>query len=293
MNPKKYMKTFKNRISVLKPSIKGAVMVILGILNTRMAVGIGRLTINLILGTVAYLFVALSGLVVIEIIRSKQESGRQNRFSLKQLRVISVVLLAIGVLIEIYHSVVYNIGLFPIILCGIIGISWFLLGFYAPQDKRSKLIIILIISLNFTLGIIFGALLNDLVIPTYIWFFFFTATYLQISREIVKKTLRDEGGNGKESKNKTEDRVVGEEKALKMSLLFQFLAILFLFLPIFVNLNNPFLFLFPMIIGLIIMNVAITLTFRNITGKSQNKNTISRLLKVSIMIELLAFLWAA
>ena len=68
----KLLKVFKesigDRLKFYKPSIKGIIMVIIGMALTRYEIGVGILTTNFIFGILSYFFISLSGLILTRMI---------------------------------------------------------------------------------------------------------------------------------------------------------------------------------------------------------------------------------
>ncbi|MFX0005899.1 MAG: hypothetical protein ACFFAV_04120, partial [Candidatus Hermodarchaeota archaeon] len=78
MRVKKYLK-------IGKPAVKGSILVIFGILNSRIGIGVEIFTNNLIYGPLAYLFLAFSGLIIIfllHILNNPSERSKLNKNSL-------------------------------------------------------------------------------------------------------------------------------------------------------------------------------------------------------------------
>ncbi len=116
------------------------------------------------------------------------------------------------------------------------------------------------------------------------------SSFLQLSREIVKGCKDIESDKNKDFK--TLLKTIGIEKSLKILLFFQILAILFFILPIFTNIINSMLFLFPMIFGSIVIGFALILTLISNLERRYFK-TISILLKIGIFFEFVAFIFAS
>ena len=171
MGLKKITKPIGKGFNTLKPSIKGIILVMLGIVSTRIGIGSGRIAINLQYGLLSYFFLAISGIVIIELLPSDGDTKAESRKSPKKLIILYGIFYGTGVGISFYVGIFYYIGIFPAIVAIIVGILWLLLKIYASNSKKSDLARILIIVLVFTTGIIYGATLNtNYVIPLYIYF---------------------------------------------------------------------------------------------------------------------------
>lgn len=208
----------------------------------------------------------------------------------KQTKILFGAMWTAGIIIAIFHTIIFNLSVFNIFLAVFIGLLCLFLGLYASRGEKSGLIENIIISLSFSIGIIYESALNILIIPLYIYFFFLASSFLQLSREIVKGCKDIESDKNKDFK--TLVKTIGIEKSLKISLFFQILAILFFILPIFTNIINSMLFLFPMIFGSIVIGFALILTLISNLERRYFK-TISILLKIGIFFEFVAFIFAS
>jgi 4-hydroxybenzoate polyprenyltransferase len=256
-------------------------MVIIGVLTTRIGIGVGRLTTNLIFGTITYFLLAFSTHFLIKTLRSETEFAQNDRKSQKNARIIFGVLCGGGIGVAIIQATFENLGFSNIIVATSIGCIWLFLGHYADKKENKDFITSLIISLTFTFGVIYGAALNAihiLSIPLFIFLFFFSASFLQLSREIVKGRI----GFDYDEKNR-----------LKIALVFQINAIIFLLLPFYSDLATLMLFIYPMIAGSIVMGIAAILTYKETKEKPvRNAKKIAKLLRVGILIEIIAFIFA-
>jgi len=265
-------------------------MVLLGILNSRVGIGIETFINNLIYGPLAYFFLTLSGLIVIKMLQISNRETPNNRLNLRQGIILFGATFLIGFILAIINTVtnivIYYFNILIILFYVIIGVLWLSLGYLASKRENITVVVnIAIISLTFSMGLIYGAILNTLTFPLYVYFFFFTASFLQPARELTKIL-------GKEDRKKSSivfARNYNRVNILKYSLFFQLAAIFFLILPIFTPLAYPILFLFLMVLGLIVIGIASILTLNSILGKMEFRK-ISSILKIGILIELITFL---
>jgi len=285
---KKSIYKLKISFQFLKPIIKGCIMVFIGILLTRIGIGVGRLTTNLIYGTLAFFFLAFSALVVIEIIRISEDPSYNSPITKKQAIVLFGVMNAIGLCLTVINVIVYYLSILSIVIAVSVGVLWLGLGLYAIKREKNDVIIKLIITLAFSVGIIYGATLNVLFIPVYVYSFFLTASFLQLSRENVKILNIGDRNKSPKLKMSSEERV----KILKSSLILQLLAIVFLILPVFTNIMNPILYILPLVFGLIIIGLAAILTKKSISNQRDYKK-LGFILKIGILVELIAFILAS
>ena len=265
-------------------------MTIFGILNARAGIGIGRLINNFILGTLTYLFLVISAMILIEILRLSQASLSVSRLTIKRARMLFGVIFRISIAVATYHSIITNLSFYIVIVAVIIGIIWISLAYYASFGKKSGLVVNIIISLSFSMGLMYGAVITNYVVPSFIYSFLLAAFFLQFAREIVKgcKNVEDKKSEDFEPLALT----YGTTKALKFSLYFQMTAVIFLILPIFTNILNATLYFFAMIAGIIVISSATYLTAKS-KPKNRNLKKINFFLKIGILVELIAFLFAS
>jgi geranylgeranylglycerol-phosphate geranylgeranyltransferase len=293
-NPKK--NSILASIIIMRPinCIMGSLSIIIGILNTRAGVPFNMLTMNLFLGILTYFFIAGSGMIINDIYDLEIDKiNRPNRplpsgsLSLKSAKLLYVFTLGIGLLISILNSVLFNLGFINVILAAFFGfIGWL----YAAWGKKQGFFGNIIVSISFSIGLIYGAILNGVVIPPYIYFFFLTSFFLLLSREVVKGCEDLEGD--KEEGVKTLAITLGITKAMIFAIIFEISAIIFFILPLFTEIINPFLFTILLFPGIAIVGIAFILSL--VHGQEKAKfSKISLLLKVGAFVGLMAFIFAS
>lgn len=287
---------FKAVIEIIRPinCLMGALTVIIGILNTRTGVSLLNLILNLIIGVITYILIAGSGMVINDIydieidkINRPERPIPRGDLSLKEAKFLYVGILIIGILLSSIHSLLLNLGFLNIIVASFFGfIGWL----YAAYGKKSGFFGNIIVSVSFSIGLIYGAILNGRIIPIYIYFFFLTSFFLLLAREIVKGCEDIEGD--KREGVKTLAIKIGIQKALYISIICDLLAIIFFILPIFTNIINRWAFLISMLFGLAIVIIALILSIIS-DLKKKSFSRISLLLKVGAFGGLLAFVIAS
>ncbi len=286
----------KDAFEILRPinDIMGSLTVIIGILNTRVGINAELVIVNIIWGILTYFFIAGSGMVINDIydieidkINRPERPIPRGSITLKQAKYLFFGYLFIGITISIIHSFVFELGFLNIIIASFFGfIGWL----YAAWGKKSGFFGNIIVSVSFSIGLIYGAVLNNSAIPLYIYFFFSTSFFLLLAREIIKGCEDIEGD--KEQGVKTLAIQIGIKKATLFSMISALLAILFFVLPLFTPIINPILFLISMICGLVIVIFAIILMLKkNLVKKDFSK--ISLLLKIGAFLGLIAFILAS
>ncbi|MFX0179115.1 MAG: geranylgeranylglycerol-phosphate geranylgeranyltransferase [Candidatus Hodarchaeota archaeon] len=283
-------------IEILRPinDIMGSLTVIIGILNTRINISAYLVIINIILGVITYFFIAGSGMVINDIydleidkINRPERPIPSGRITKQQAKIIFFTTYGIGVVLSIFHSIFFNIGFLNITLAVFFGfIGWV----YAKWGKKSGFFGNIIVSISFSIGLVYGAILNNSSIPSYIYFFFLTSFFLLLSREIIKGCEDIEGD--KEQNVKTLAIRIGVKKSTIIAMFFSLAAILFFILPYFTPIINPLLFLISMFFGLIDVGYAVILMLSSKLIK-ENFKKISLLLKIGAFLGLISFLLAS
>ncbi|MFX1446719.1 MAG: geranylgeranylglycerol-phosphate geranylgeranyltransferase [Promethearchaeota archaeon] len=286
----------KDAIEIARPinCLMGALSVIIGLLNTRLNVPFEKLFINVILGVFTYIFIAASGMIINDIydveidkINRPDRPIPRGSITLKQAKILFMFYLCVGIILSFLNTIIFNLTIFNFLLASLFGfIGWL----YAKWGKKSGFAGNIAVGISFSIGLVYGALLNSLFIPPYIWYFFITAFSLLVSREIIKGCEDIEGD--KIQGVKTLAIMIGIKNSRNVALFFSLLAIIFFVLPISTNILNPPFFIILMTIGLI--EVVYTI-FLMLTSKLEKDNLkkISLFLKVGMLIGLLAFLSAS
>ena len=101
----------RSRLRPAKPVFKGVIMVFIGIYITRQFVGIGRYSSNLLFGLIAYIFIAVSGLICVRIMQFNQNSSSNRKITEKQLLLIMVSIYAIGFIITLLDILFYYLDI--------------------------------------------------------------------------------------------------------------------------------------------------------------------------------------
>lgn len=286
----------KDAIEILRPinCLMGSLTVIIGLLNTRTGVLPNKFVVNIILGIIAYFFIAGSGMVINDIydieidrINRPQRPIPRGSITLTQAQGLFLTYLIIGLIASIVNSILNSLNFLNVIIAAIFGfIGWI----YAKWGKRSGFLGNIIVSVSFSIGLIYGAVLNSSIISIYIYFFFFTSFFLLLSREVIKGCEDVEGD--KLQGVRTLAIKIGIKKSKYISMFFAILAIIFFVLTYFTPIINPFYFLITMVFGFVDVCFVIILMLI----KDQNKKDFKRIslfLKIGAFLGLVAFLFAS
>jgi len=286
---------FTDAIEILRPinGLMGSLTVIIGILNTRIDIDPITLIFNMIFGVLTYFFISGSSMVIndyydIEIDKINRPERPIPRVSitLKQAKILWIITVLIGTILSIIHSVLFNIGyLITIIVVFMAFIGWL----YAAWGKKSGFLGNIIVGISFSIGLIYGAMLNNSIIPPYIYYFFLTSFFLLLSREVIKGCEDVEGD--KNEGVKTLAIRIGIKKSTIVSMIFAIGAVVFYILPYF-SVINQLLFLISMVFGLAVVFFAVILMLKgNLVNKDFKK--VSLLLKIGAFLGLITFLLAS
>lgn len=286
----------KAGIEIMRPinDLMGCLTIIIGILNTRANVTTFILILNIILGSLTYFLIAGSGMIINDIydieidkINRPERPIPRGDITIKEAKILYGVTLGIGLILSIIHSLIVDLLFINVIIAAFFGfIGWL----YAAYGKKSGFLGNIIVSVSFSIGLIYGAILNGLEIPWYIYFFFTTAFSLLMAREIIKG-CEDIEGDRKEGV-KTLAIKLDVKKATLISAAFDGIAIIFFILPIFTPIINRFAFFISMIFGAAVVFYALILTL-NSDLKQEEFGKISLVLKVGAFLGLLAFVFAS
>ena len=286
----------KDAFEILRPlnCLMGSLTVLIGILNTRVGIDGSSIVINLILGLFTYFFIAGSGNIIndyydieIDKINRPDRPIPRGSITLKQAMLLWIVTAIIGIVISIFHGFLFNVGFLNIIfVLFMVFIGWL----YAAWGKKSGFIGNIIVSVSFSIGLVYGAILNNSNVPYYIYFFFLTSFFLLLSREIIKGCEDIEGD--KNEGVKTLAIRIGIEKSTKISMVFGIIAIVFFILPYFTDIINPVFFLISMFFGLGVVSYAVIKMMKRKLEREDFKK-VSLILKLGAYLGLVAFLFAS
>jgi geranylgeranylglycerol-phosphate geranylgeranyltransferase len=199
----------------------------------------------------------------------------------------SAILASLGVIISIIIAFLTpNIYIIPPIT-----LFFALIGYlYSWKGKQYGFIGNIMVGLSFSFGIPYGAMLfvSFLTIPPHLWFFFATAMFLLISRELVK------GMEDIEGDTKFHLKTVAITKGFKfttwISIIFSLLAIITFTLPSFLySLNFGFVIL--MVIGNVFVLSSIIFLIQGLDRK-ENHTRASLCLKIGAYTGLIAYILA-
>jgi geranylgeranylglycerol-phosphate geranylgeranyltransferase len=286
----------KDSIEILRPinCLMGALTILIGLLNTRAGIPFNTLLTNIILGVLTYFFLAGAGMVIndyydyeIDKINRPQRPIPRGSITLNQAKLLYVIYISLGIALSIFNVLIFHLSFFIIIIAVIFGLIGLI---YAKWGKRSGFLGNIIVSVSFSIGMIYGALLNRPYVPIYIISFFLTSFFLLLSREVIKG-CEDIEGDKKESVKTLAIRI-GIKNSTNFAIFFASIAIAFYVFSFFSNLINPFLYFIFMILGILIVASSIFLMIRSNLDK-KDFGIISLLLKIGAFLGLLTFLIAS
>lgn len=278
----------KEMVFDLKPVnwIKGIFMVLIGILNTRYTIGIGRVASNIFIGLPTYFLISISMMLTVLIFKISSESSENNLKNVKRIGFIFGVVFLISYILSIYYVIVLNLNCFSLILVALIGAFLILSVYYLRNWEKKSLLIHIIESLSYSFGIIYGAILNTIMIPLYIFLFFMAAFLTQFSKDIITsyKYLAQE----REKTDLSFPITFGVQKAQKIAFIFELIIIISLILPLFIGIYNAIMYLISMIFMVIIFGVISLLTLK-LNLELKYRRFMNLLFKAGIFFEILSF----
>jgi len=285
----------KNYICNLKPVIwiKSIFMVLIGLETTRFGVGIGRVNANIYFGSIIFVLVAISGMLVPLVLKYTHKEGKNRRLDyIKTVSIMCASFFGVAFGLAIYYTIIYNLETLNLFLLAFLGIIWFLSIYYGKNWKYKGILGNIIMSLAFSFGLIYGASLNNTLIPAIIYLFFGAAFLLQISKDLINdcKYIERDNREGYQSFANT----IGEEKAQKLSLILDLVVILFLIIPIFPefpNIIGQTLYTILIIITIIFIGIAALLTFR-MNSERKYYRIVKLLLRCGMFLIFTAFILA-
>ena len=273
--------------------LMGCLTIIIGWLNTIPEDGRG-LKPSIFLACLAYCFSSSSGMIINDIYDFRMDKVNRptrpmpgGRVSIWQARLLYVIMLVAATLFAVLHGIIEDLLIVNICLLILFGmIGWI----YAAYGKKSGFAGNILVSIAFSAGIIYGALVNTYSIPAYIFWFFLTSFSLLLSREIIKggEDIRVDKAEGA----KTLAVIMGVERSVGVAVVFAGIALIFFILPAFSPLKNPSAFMALMIPASLVVIYALRLML--IGNNSRKKlGRISLLLKAGALLGLIAFLAAS
>ncbi|MHA1110059.1 MAG: geranylgeranylglycerol-phosphate geranylgeranyltransferase [Promethearchaeota archaeon] len=274
----------------------GSLTIIIGMLNAN--VGSNFFTtpnsiLTLIGGLCVYILTAAASNVINDVFDIEIDTiNRPNRpipsgkIRKKNAIIYASLLMGLGLIISIPLGLLTpNPILIPILV-----IFFGFIGFlYSWKGKRSGFLGNIIVGFAFSFGIPFGALLISpiLEIPPHLWFFYATAMFLLISRELVK-AMEDIEGDSKYNV-KTVANLKGFKFTAWISGIFSVAAILTFTLPaIIYHLNIWFMIL----MGIGNVFVLVSIIFLIHPDRKVNQTRASLALKIGAYIGLIAYVLA-
>ncbi len=286
----------KASIEIARPvnSIMGCLTIIIGYLNTRFEPQAMDFSYYMVLACLAYFFLGSSGNIINDIYDSRIDKvnrpGRpipRGDISAGQAWWLYILSLGLGITLAINHGLIENILIINVILAVFFGfIGWF----YAAYAKKSGFPGNIIVSLSYSIGLLYGAILNVYPVPCYMYLIFFASFFLLLSREVIKG-CEDIEGDAQEGA-RTLAVIIGVKKAALVSVCFNCIAFVFFVLLLFAPIINPRAFFIMMILCSAVIAYASGLSLLGDLDRKKLRK-ISLLLKAGKFLGILAFIAAS
>lgn len=283
----------KDYVYGMKPYgwIKGSVLTFFGILLTRWDIGQGRVTFNIYFGLPIYCLIA-SSMMIVTVILKIEDNEREKR-AIKKLEISSTILYCLAFGTAIYHTIYYNLDVLNLFLLALIGVALVLSIYYGKESSGRDLLANSFISAGISLGIIYGASLNSFVIPILIYVFFGAVFFLQLSKDLINESKNEE--RYKDAGASSLAFKLGKMKALNISIYLDIGVIILIILPIipnFLEIPSELFYMIPMLITVIILGIAVILTFLMKSEKIYYR-IVKLMLKVSMFFVFTMLLFAS
>jgi len=283
----------KNYVYGMKPYgwIKGSVLTFFGILLTRWDIGQGRVTFNIYFGLPIYCLIASSVMIVSLIL--KIEDNERGKRAIKKLEISSAILYCLAFGTAIYHTIYYNLDVLNLFLLALIGVALVLSIYYGKDWNGKDLLANVLISAGISLGIIYGAAINSFMIPILIYVFFSAIFFLQLSKDLINESKNEE--RYKDAGASSLALKLGMTKALNFSIYLDIGVIILIILPIipnFLYIPSELFYMISMIVTVIILGIAVILTFLMKSGKVYYK-IVKLMLKISVFFVFAILLFAS
>ncbi|MHA1804147.1 MAG: hypothetical protein ACTSU4_06375 [Promethearchaeota archaeon] len=283
-----------NRFLNTRACIKGAVACILGILNTRSAISVKIIQMNLFLGVISYFLMVLSAMMAINLVKLSENQFPAEYVSKKRIKQLLGLFFVISFVLTIIQVSLYGLTLLIHVVLVLLGILWIILGIISIKKDYSFLFQSIILSLTFSLGLFYGAVLNSRLSLIFIYYLVIAIFFLQLAREITKKMKSSSLEEKMVEKSQVQLPIPFHDfaKTSKFLILVQGVALIFIILPIFTPLLTRFLYLIVIVINSILLIITILITLQQVKRQQFSKK-LNSLLKLEIFLQLLAMLLAS
>lgn len=276
-----------NRFFGIRSSLKGGVLVILGILNTRNGIGIGKLLQNVGFGFFTYFFLILSAMLTFNLMKDSKNQNLAKRSEKKVVWSLIGIFYGMSIILSIINVMIVFLNFWIFVFITLLGIIWIILGEKSVKNENFYLYQYFIKSLTFSLGLFYGALLNVIIIPLYVYFFILVAFFLQFAREITKSLILTE-----KEKNRSVFPIDNIVKTSKIIYFSQIIALTFFIIPILTPIINSYLYLYALIINFILIVISLILTLKQMKTQIISKKA-NLFLKIEILVFLIALVLSA
>jgi len=282
----------KEIIFTLKPInwIKGIFMVLIGILNTRYFIGIGRVASNIFIGLPTYFLLSISMMLTVLIFKISNKSSENNITIVRRIVIVLGIVFTISYSLSIYYVVILNLNYLSLFLVALIGAFLIISIYYLRNSEKKSLLIHIIGSLSYAFGIIYGAALNIIILPLYVYLFFTAVFLTQFSKDVITsyKYLAKE----REREEFSFPITFGVQRTQKIAFIFQLIIIISLLIPLFTGIYNPIMYLIPMILMVIILGITSLMTLK-LDFERKYRRFINLLFKTVIFFEILSLILAS
>jgi hypothetical protein len=234
----------------------------------------------------------VSGMLVTLALKMPQEDSESTFQKRNVVRMAAVIIFLIAYGIISYYVYFSDRTILILVLLGVVGFCWGITLLYGLDWEYKGILRNFIIGFSLFLALLYAALLNNLSIPSYLYFFALGIFTLQFTKDILKSCKLTSENRGESENYKPLAEILTVHKSQNIALILQALTILFLILPFIAGIYNYFLYLFPMIIASILIGISIVLNLVYDFEEEYN-GKVFILLRTSMFFVIMAFFFAS
>jgi len=173
--------------------IKGGLLAILGLLNTRMLVGIGRFQQNLVFVPFIYVCVAIAGMLSVHVMHVQPDPDSNLT---KIARIACTIAIGGSIGLSTWYGITIEQEMPAITLTAVFCSAWIIIPVTLNKITRDAWINVTMTTSTYSGGLLYGMLMNAYEIPIHACFvmagFFFTI----LGRAMVKECIQQRARNG-------------------------------------------------------------------------------------------------
>ncbi|NMC08030.1 MAG: hypothetical protein GYA24_22690 [Candidatus Lokiarchaeota archaeon] len=201
------------RVVSIRHCIEAALLALLGLLITRMLVGIARFSQNIVFIPFIYSCVAIAGMLSVPMVRNQYDP---NRDTTRIARVVCYTTttscaIAIGgcIVLSAWYGITIEQELPAIMLPAVFCSAWVMIPIILNKVGRDAWTCTVLIPSTYSGGLLFGMLMNAYEVPLYACFVVAGFFFLILGREIVKDCIQQRSRDGETITSRNRGRFKG------------------------------------------------------------------------------------